>query len=184
MTRIIAGVAGGRRIAVPPKGTRPTSDRVREAMFSSLDARLDWSEVTVLDLYAGSGALGLEARSRGAREVILVERGPAACRVISGNITHLGLGHVRLLQADVESLVSRAAVACELVLVDPPYDDPAAHVVSLLKSLHEAGWIAQDADVVVERRARDADSPLPEGWFTSRKAYGETCLWYGQAQRG
>ena len=182
MTRIIAGVAGGRRIAVPPKGTRPTSDRVREAMFSSLDSRVDWSQVTALDLYAGSGALGLEARSRGAREVILVERSPAACEVISGNVAQLGLGGVRLLQMDVQSLVSRAPVACTLVLVDPPYDDPAEVVVSELKSLREAGWIAEDAHVVVERSVRDATSPLPEGWFTSRKAYGETCLWYGQAQ--
>lgn len=180
MTRIIAGAAGGRRIAVPPKGTRPTSDRVREALFSSLDSRVVWGQTTVLDLYAGSGALGLEARSRGAREVILVERSASACSVIERNIATLALDGVRLLRCDAASIAARTPTACDVVLVDPPYDDPAEALKELLVELFASGWIAPEATVVVERSSRDADQPLPEAWFTSRKAYGETCLWYGR----
>ena len=182
MTRIIGGAAGGRRISVPPKGTRPTSDRVREALFSSLAARVVWADTTVLDLYAGSGALGLEARGRGAREAILVERNGAACAVIKRNIAALALGGVRLVQCDAAGLVARTATPCNIVLVDPPYDDPADGVSAMLVDLHSAGWIETEAIVVVERSSRDGSHPLPEAWFTSRKAYGETCLWYGRVQ--
>ncbi|MDM7491157.1 RsmD family RNA methyltransferase, partial [Rhodococcus sp. CSLK01-03] len=91
MTRIVAGRAGGRRLKVPPRGTRPTSERVREALFSSLTARMELEGASVLDLYAGSGALGLEALSRGATHALLVESDAQAATVIRRNIGELGL---------------------------------------------------------------------------------------------
>ena len=91
MTRIIGGVAGGRRIAVPPRGTRPTTDRVRESLFNILTARRELTGRTVLDLYAGSGALGLEALSRGAAAALFVESEARTAAVIARNIDALGL---------------------------------------------------------------------------------------------
>lgn len=185
MTRIIAGAAGGRRLRVPPKGTRPTSDRVREALFSALDSDLSahdlaWTQIAVLDLYAGSGALGLEALSRGARSVVLVEKSPVAGSVLRENVASVGLPGARIIPRDVAS-VGAPESAADLVLADPPYDVGAATVREVLEALHVAGWIAAGARVVVERATRDEESPLPEGWLLVRqRAYGETSLWYGR----
>jgi 16S rRNA (guanine966-N2)-methyltransferase len=180
MTRIIAGSAGGRRLVVPPKGTRPTTDRVREALFSRLDARLTWPGLVVLDLYAGSGALGLEALSRGAERVVLVEQHAQACVVIQRNIEAVGIPGATLVHTDVGSLPGRAPICADLVLADPPYEVDSATIRYLLVRLLEAGWLAPDADVVVERPTRDQSNPLPDGWSSAHKAYGETSLWYGQ----
>ena len=189
MTRIIAGRAGGRRLAVPAQGTRPTSDRVREAMFSTINGDLlardrSWSEVRVLDLFAGSGALGLESLSRGAAAAVLVEKARAAAKVLAANVATVGLEGAEVLVADARRLTSSAAVRppATLVLVDPPYDWTAADLRDLLESALANGWIAPEADVVVERPARDRGSPLPEGWVTVRQRdYGDTALWYGRS---
>ena len=111
MTRIIAGSAGGRRLAVPPAGTRPTSDRVREALFSALDSEwrtrgIGWPEVRVLDLYAGSGALGLEALSRGASQAVLVERSRAAAGILRTNVATVDLPGAVVLARDVAQLAT------------------------------------------------------------------------------
>ena len=188
MTRIIAGAAGGRRLAVPPAGTRPTSDRVREALFSALDSEwrargTAWPAVGVLDLYAGSGALGLEALSRGAAQAVLVERSRSAARVLQANVATVDCPGAVVLVRDVGQLASTPPPGgpAELVLADPPYDVPAAEVARLLAGLLDAGWIAADAVVVVERPTRDAASPLPDGWEqTRRRSYGDTVLWYGR----
>ncbi|WP_067692720.1 RsmD family RNA methyltransferase [Nocardia jejuensis] len=111
MTRIIAGSAGGRRLRVPPEGTRPTSDRVREALFNLLGARMDFDEARVLDLYAGSGALGLEALSRGASRALLVESDRKAAQVIRGNIGDLGLDGAELRTNTVGAVLGRASVS-------------------------------------------------------------------------
>lgn len=189
MTRIIAGRAGGRRLAVPPTGTRPTSDRVREALFSALDsewraAGVTWNQVPVLDLYAGSGALGLEALSRGAPEVVLVEKARPAARVLSSNVAAVGCPGARVLVRDARQLplTPPAGAPARLVLVDPPYEVAAADIRRLLADLRDAGWIADDAVIVVERPGRDGDSPLPPDWVeVRRRAYGDTALWYGRA---
>lgn len=179
--RIIAGRAGGRRIAVPPTHTRPTSDRVRESMFSALDARWEWEGLRVLDLYAGSGALGLEAASRGATDVLLVERDPAVFAVLSRNVETLALPGVRVLRSDVAAAAGRPAdAAFDLVLCDPPYDLPAADVRAVLSDLARNGWVAMDGEAVVERSARDRESPWPDEWRGDRhRTIGETALWYG-----
>ena len=171
MTRIIAGSAGGRRLVVPPKGTRPTTDRVREALFSRLDARLTWPGLVVLDLYAGSGALGLEALSRGAEKVVLVEQHAQACSVIERNIEAVGIPGATLFHADVVALPGRTPVRADLVLADPPYDVDSTAIRDLLERLLTAGWLAPDADVVVERPTRDQSDPLPVGWSSACLLY-------------
>jgi 16S rRNA (guanine966-N2)-methyltransferase len=188
MTRIIAGRAGGRRLAVPAQGTRPTSDRVREALFSALDSQLaaddrSWSDLRVLDLFAGSGALGLEALSRGARSALFVERSKPAAKVLQANVRALGLPGAEVSVADVRRLLASAAPAApaDLVLVDPPYEWEAADLRSLLADAVRNAWVTADAQIVVERPSRDEQSPLPEGWTTWRhRQYGDTALWYGR----
>src|SRR6201987_1279913 len=106
VTRIIGGVAGGRRIAVPPRGTRPTTDRVRESLFNVVTARRDIEGMSVLDLYAGSGALGLEALSRGAASALFVESDPRPAAVIARNIVELGLPGATLRRGSVAAVVA------------------------------------------------------------------------------
>lgn len=189
MTRIIAGQARGRRLAVPPKGTRPTSDRVREALFSSLGHEFasGWAGVRVLDLYAGSGALGLEAASRGASHVLLVERAPAAVEVIGRNMSAVGVPGVEVLASDVARAASGPAPGgggFDLVLLDPPYELPSADVVEVLATLLAQGWIAAGAVVVVERSASSGALLWPVGIDALRdRRYGDTALWLGQAAR-
>lgn len=182
--RIIGGVAGGRRISVPTRGTRPTSDRVRESMFSSLESALGgWSGLRVLDLYAGSGALGLECLSRGASHAAFVERDRTTARVVQANADLLGLPGAQVACADVEAWVARPAdSAYDVVFLDPPYAIPTQAVTSILKALGDHGWLADGAVAVVERDARDTDAPWPaEGWEELRRRdFGDTALWYGR----
>lgn len=187
MTRIIAGRAGGRRLVVPSAGTRPTSDRVREALFSSLDSDLvasgrSWPDIRVLDLFAGSGALGLEALSRGAASVLLVEVSRPAAKALRANVAAVDLAGATVLVGDARRLLATPCPGgpASLVLVDPPYAWSADDLQGLLRDGTEAGWIAAGADVVVERPARDVDSPLPLEWeMRRRRDYGDTALWYG-----
>lgn len=189
MTRVIGGAARGRRLQVPGRGTRPTSDRVRESLFSSLDSALiaagsRWSDVTVLDLYAGSGAVGLEALSRGARAAVLVERARGALPVLRANVSVVGLPGAHVVAADVDRLASQAPPtgSANVVFVDAPYDVASSVLRARLDALLSAGWIAPDAVVVVERSARDEDSPLPPAWIEDRRrVFGDTVLWYGRS---
>jgi 16S rRNA (guanine966-N2)-methyltransferase len=172
MARIIGGVAGGRRIAVPPSGTRPTSDRVREALFSALEARGAIEDAEVLDLYAGSGALGIEALSRGASTAVLVERDPRACAVIQANIAVAGVRGALVRRAAVLTYLRRTPGPVDLVLVDPPYADPVDDVVALLPR-----WTRSGALVVVERDARSPAPAWPDGLEPEEtRTYGETTL--------
>lgn len=180
MTRIIAGSAGGRRIAVPAAGTRPTSDRVRESLFASLDSALAregraWEGLRVADLFAGSGALGLEAASRGAGEVSLVERGRAALAVLRRNVDDLALPGTHVIAADALGWCSRATGPFDLVLADPPYDLDAEVLADALASLP----LAPGAIVVVERRS-GGRCPMPGRWAPNERRYGDTALWYGR----
>src|ERR1700733_15418728 len=123
MARVIGGVARGRRIAVPPRGTRPTTDRVRESLFNILTARLDLTGLAVLDLYAGSGSLGLEALSRGATSALFVESDQRTAAVIARNIETLGLPGATLRRGVVASVLAGGASSpVDLVLADPPYE--------------------------------------------------------------
>src|SRR5688500_11847002 len=167
MKRVIAGTAGGRRLAVPPgRDTRPTSDRAREGLFSTVLALLGPLDgLRVADLYAGSGAVGLEALSRGAAHALLVESHPRAFKVIRQNVQALGLPGARPCADKVERLVRhKPDEPYDLIFADPPYALDDAAVTGLLESLRDHGWAAPDALVVVERASRGAALRWPEGY--------------------
>lgn len=186
MTRIVAGRAKGRRLAVPGTGTRPTSDRAREALFSALEsALLDRGGLVgtrFLDLYAGSGAVGLEALSRGAREVLLVEADRAAAQVLRRNIDTVDLDGATVQVAAVEQLVrSTAGTQYDVAFLDPPYVTADDDVVDVLASLARRHWLAADALVVVERASRGPGLAWPVGFDGLRsRRYGEATLWFGR----
>lgn len=180
MTRIIAGTAGGRRLAVPPRGTRPTSDRVREALFSALEHDPGLGGAAVLDLCAGSGALGLEALSRGAGHALLVESDRRAAGVLRRNVADLGLPGAEVRAAPAAAVLGAPAPrAYDVVLVDPPYDVPDAEVAGWLAAAAAHGWLADGAVVVVERRSGAAFPwPVPLEAVRERR-YGDTVLHVG-----
>jgi 16S rRNA (guanine966-N2)-methyltransferase len=180
VTRIISGLAGGRRIHTPPgSGTRPTSDRVREALFSRLEHLDAVHHAKVLDLYAGSGALGLEAASRGATSVLLVESDWAAVAVIRKNITDLALPGVDIGERALLSGPPSERARCDLVLVDPPYDVTEEALGDALTLLVTHGWLSPDALVVVERSARSPEPRWPLGLDgAGERRYGETKMWF------
>lgn len=184
MTRIIAGSLGGRRLQVPPAGTRPTSERVREALFSALENDPGLDGVDVLDLCAGSGALGIEALSRGARHALFVESDRRAAATLRRNLTDLGLagvGEVRTATA-AAVLGKPADRPYRLVLADPPYDVPVAEITGWLVDADRHGWLDSEATVVVERprERRGPGFAFPEGITGTReRRYGDTVLHVG-----
>lgn len=186
MTRIIGGAYAGRRLAVPDGGARPTTDRVREALFNTLQHRLGtWEQVRVLDLFAGSGGLGLEALSRGAAHVTFVERDRAALGVLRRNIEALGASPSCLLVAGDALRWLPEAATFDVVLADPPYSVPAADIAGQLARLTAARALSRDCLVVVERSSRDSASPWPSDWSAEdHRKYGETTLWYGAPEEG
>jgi 16S rRNA (guanine966-N2)-methyltransferase len=189
VARVIAGEAGGRRIAVPGgRDTRPTSDRAREGLFASLSSIAGpLTGKRVLDLYAGSGAVGLEALSRGAEHVLLVESGAPALRVIRANVAALGLAGAEVVADRVERLLARGPAAdgarrYDIVFADPPYALPDQDVTEMLRALEDNGWLALNAVVVVERATRSGPSSWPDGYLPDRaRRYGEATFWYGLA---
>jgi 16S rRNA (guanine966-N2)-methyltransferase len=182
MTRIVAGVAGGRRLAVPPKGTRPTSERVREALFGALEHVLDLDGARVLDLYAGSGALGFEALSRGAAAVLFVESDRRAVEVLRRNATAVGLPGAAVRPGPVRSVLDAEADAgYDVVLADPPYGLPDAELTAVLAALAGHGWLAPDALLLVERSVRDAVPEWPAGVAPLRvRRYGDTAVHWAE----
>ncbi len=185
MTRIIGGSAGGRRISTPRgANTRPTSDRVREALVSAIES---WcgslSGLRFLDLYAGSGAVGLEAWSRGAGVVTLVEQDRRTASLIAGNARDLGFSRAQVVATPVATALLRPPSApYDVVFLDPPYAHPSSSVVADLASMRDHNWLVPGAMVIVERGSRAAEPHWPEGFAGSReKKYGETMLWYVHA---
>lgn len=180
MTRIIAGRHGGRLLRVPAGSrTRPTSDRVREALFSALQARGVLDAARVLDLYAGSGALGLEALSRGASDALFVEADRQAARVITANLAALGETGGRVRAQPVQAVLGGSSDPMDLVLLDPPYDLGEEDLAADVQALLTRGWLAPDALVIVERSSRSPEPAWPEGLsMVARKRYGETTLWF------
>ncbi|MFH9009867.1 16S rRNA (guanine(966)-N(2))-methyltransferase RsmD [Streptomyces sp. NPDC017943] len=187
MTRVIAGAAGGRRLAVPPgTGTRPTSDRAREGLFSTwqslLGGPLDGERV--LDLYAGSGAVGLEALSRGAGHTLLVEADARAVRTVRENVKNLGLPGAEVRSGKAEQIIRAAPPAepYDLVFLDPPYAVTDDDLREILLTLRSEGWLAAEALVTVERSTRGGEFRWPEGFAPLRaRRYGEGTFWYGRA---
>lgn len=165
--------------------TRPTADRAREGLFSALDALLGGlHDARFLDLYAGSGAVGLEALSRGAAHALLVESDPRAARVITANLAALDLAGGELLVGRVEQLVGRrpARPAYDVVFADPPYATADDELRTVVRRAHQAGWLTPEAVVVVERPARGGVWQWPDEIVGERsRRYGEATLWYGLA---
>jgi 16S rRNA (guanine966-N2)-methyltransferase len=182
MTRIVAGAYGGRRIAAPPgRDTRPTSDRVREALFGALGP-LDGARF--LDLYAGSGAIGLEAASRGASHVLLVEADARAARAARDNVALLGA--TRLVTMAVTRVGQALAVGppgagYDVVFADPPYAVGEQEITEMLAALVDRGWLAPGAELVIERSRRSPEPTWVPGVTAERsRRYGDTVLWYGR----
>ena len=163
MSRIISGEARGRTIKVPPEDTRPTSDRAREGLFSSLQVRFGFAGQKVLDLFAGSGALGLEAASRGADEVVLVESNADAVEIIRHNMKVVGHPHVTVEQAKVSAYVPRAPKEhFTMVLADPPYDLADEDIAEMVQAL--VPLLADEAAVVIERHRDSPETAWPKGF--------------------
>jgi 16S rRNA (guanine966-N2)-methyltransferase len=185
VTRIVAGVHGGRRLATPDgRGTRPTADRVREALFSTIDTLVDLDGARFADLYAGSGAVGLEAASRGAAHVLLVESDAGAARTARANIAALGVrAVVTLTTARVEQVVAAPPdEAYDVIFADPPYPLTDDALTRVFADIAGHGWLAPDALVVIERATRSPEPVWPVGVAALRgRRYGETTLWYGRA---
>ncbi len=187
MTRIIAGSARGRRLIVPKNGTRPTADRVRESLFSSLGSQLgSWQGLAILDLFAGSGAFGLEAISRGAASVVLVESDREAAETCRRNAKTVGADSAEVVQADVSMwLVADATGAFDVVFADPPYvlsDDQADAIAGALVAY---SWLAPEAIVAFERPRSAGQISWPDGFADiTNKIFGDTeiqrAVWYGQ----
>jgi 16S rRNA (guanine966-N2)-methyltransferase len=187
MTRIIAGSAGSLSLAVPRSGTRPTSDRVREAVFSALEARDAIEGAAVLDLYAGSGAFGLEAASRGAAEVVLVERAKSAADVCRRNADAVRRAirgrpvRLRVAMRSVAGYLESTTGPFDLVFIDPPYELDERALATDLALL--APLLSPHAVIVVERSARSPEPAWPDGIAPERRRdYGDTTLWWAGAQ--
>ncbi len=178
VTKIVAGTARGRKIKVPPEGTRPTSAKVREAIFSKLD---HWGAVRgakVLDLFAGSGALGIEAVSRGASSADFVDRSRVATQIVRQNLTHLKMNSKGTVTTrGALSFLMHHSGPWDLVFIDPPYSWPDADLTEVLETL--AGKLSPDALVVIERDARSSPLVVPEPLeVEERKDWGETAAWF------
>lgn len=184
MTRIIAGRAGSLTLDVPDAGTRPTSDRVRESLFGSLESADLLRGATVLDLYAGSGALALEAVSRGASAADLVEKSPRAATVAQRNAARVAkaIGRdaaIRVHRVAADAFLSTGASTWDLVFIDPPYD---LGELELAVTLGKVASRLSDAGVIViERASRSPEPSLPDELAMSRsRKYGDTTLWWAE----
>jgi 16S rRNA (guanine966-N2)-methyltransferase len=186
VTRIVAGRVGGRRLVVP-KGelTRPTSDRVREAMFGALDARGLVAGATVLDLYCGSGALGLEAISRGAASAVLVDASREAVHAARQNVSTLELQRVTVVLSSVlRYLTAQAPVRASLVFADPPYATGQDELAEVLAAVMDKGWLAPGGRLLVERDARSIEPVWPAGVLRDDvRRYGDTAIWHARTDR-
>jgi 16S rRNA (guanine966-N2)-methyltransferase len=188
VARVIAGEAGGRRLTVPGgRETRPTSDRAREGLFATVASIVGpLAGARVLDLYAGSGAVGLEALSRGAGHVLLVESQARAGRVIAANIEALGLPGAQVIIDRVERVLARGPEGgrYDIAFADPPYALPGEEVSAMLAALADRAWLAPGALVIVERATRSGPVRWPAGYAEDRaRRYGDATFWYGLADQ-
>jgi 16S rRNA (guanine966-N2)-methyltransferase len=183
MTRIIGGDFRGRSIKVPDAETRPTSSRVREAIFSSVEHAVSGlDDLRVLDLFAGSGAFGIESISRGATEAVLIEKDLRAADTLHTNIAGLGIKNAKVVIADVLAEVAQTSSrgAFDVVFIDPPYAFEDQQVNALLVQLAQNGWLEEYALLVVERGSRSVVRWPESVEELRKKVYGDTTIWYGQ----
>jgi 16S rRNA (guanine966-N2)-methyltransferase len=176
--RVIAGSAKGVRLAPVPAGVRPVSDRAREGLFSSIAT--DVAGARVLDLFAGTGALGIEALSRGAERAVFVERNRGALRALRENLERTRMGsRAEVVAADVTRFVTgkrNSEPAFGLVLADPPYEGDAERVNGVLRALAD-GWLEAGAAVVLTRRSGSSMPVIPVHWLLAKRLeYGDTAV--------
>lgn len=183
MTRIVGGRLAGRRLVTSSgAATRPTSEKVRAAIGNALQAAGAIDGAAVLDLYAGSGALGFELVSRGADRLVLVEKSRRAQAAIRANLDAVGNPGMTLYPGDAASFALSAGEPFDIVVADPPYAEPADNVIDVLMRLLTAGRLAPGADIVIERSVRDGEFPWPDPLTADRtKRYGDTIVCYGHA---
>ena len=178
MTRIIAGLASQTALQVPQSGTRPTSERVREAVFAALEARDAIRDARVLDLFAGTGALGLEAASREAASVVLVESAKRAAAIAqrnAGAVAARGAVRASVIPQRAERWLAETEAEFDLVFIDPPYDLPRETLATVLELL--APRLDTEAVVLLEQSKRAGDPPLPATLETLRsKRYGDSVV--------
>ncbi len=181
--RIVAGLAKGRRLAAPAPATRPTSDRIREALFNTLASRLRLDGARVLDLYAGTGAVGLEALSRGAAEAVLVESNRPALTVLKRNVELVGLPGATVVPHSVNSFLRDAPdETFDLVFADPPYSLDSGGTLAVLIGVGDR-WLSPDGLVVIERDVRSGSpgfDSISSITLAHEARYGDTVLWYGR----
>lgn len=186
MTRIIGGIAGSRQLTSPAKATRPTSDRIRESIFNRLASRDRLAGARVLDLYAGTGALALEAISRGAISALLVEKDGKAAAVCNQNAVLIQKALekegffdpvTKVAHKAVSSFLSTDTGEYDLVFIDPPYDVSNAEVIENLEALLPK--LAKEAIVMVERSSRSEPLEIPAGLeLDEEKSYGDTAIYW------
>ncbi|MBR4414612.1 MAG: 16S rRNA (guanine(966)-N(2))-methyltransferase RsmD [Aeriscardovia sp.] len=190
--RIIAGRLKNLILEVPKNGTRPTTDRTKEAIFSHLEAEdILHDDATVLDLFAGSGALGFEALSRGARHVTFVDAASGAISCLRKTISGARKNHswdpssmdIRLVKTKAQTFAQKLTVATEphysIVFLDPPYAFTDTEFDDLLQQITLSGALTDDCLIISERSSRSADPCAPDGWKTDMvRAYGETTIYY------
>ena len=188
--RIIAGVAKGRTLSTVSGATKPTSDRAREGLFSSLTSEFgDFLGLHVLDLFAGSGAVGLEALSRGATLVHGVENESDAIKTITTNSEIVSkarpTGKFHLYSMSVQRFVSDPAHdQYHLVYIDPPYDLPSSQLEEILRLLAQGNFLKSDAFIAVERRAKGGQFTWPQSYEPVRERnYGQATIYYANAAR-
>lgn len=183
MTRIVGGRYSGRRLTTPAGGaTRPTAEKVRAAIANSLQASGAAAGAAVLDLFAGSGALGLELLSRGAASLVAVDKNRSALVALRANVHALGVQQVTIREDDVLSFAVTAGERFDIVVADPPYDLPDTDLSDILTALVNSGRLAPGADIVLERSARAGEFAWPSPLVGRRsKRYGDTMISYGVA---
>jgi 16S rRNA (guanine966-N2)-methyltransferase len=183
MNRIVGGTLGGRRLHVPASGTRPTSERAREGLFNTLESTIELPGSRFLDLFAGSGAVGLEALSRGADAAVFVESDRRAAATVADNARRLGVSGASVHGCTVESYLAGAGAdpPFDVAFADPPYSLPAAALERLLAGVAAERWLRPGSLVVLERASRSGPPPWPAGIeAVKQRRYGEGTLWYGR----
>jgi 16S rRNA (guanine966-N2)-methyltransferase len=183
MTRIIGGDFRGRSIKVPDAEIRPTSSRVREAIFSSVEHAVSGlDDLRVLDLFSGSGAFGIESISRGAAESVLIEKDLRAADSLHTNIANFGIKNAKVVIADVFIEVAQKSGrgTFDVVFIDPPYAVEDEQVDALIANLVENDWLNEYALIVVERGSRSQVLWPQQVEELRKKVYGDTSIWYGQ----
>ena len=177
--RVIAGSAKGRVLVRVPAGVRPVSDKAREGLFSSLGARVDGARV--LDLYAGTGALGIEALSRGAREAVFVDRSPPSVAAVRANLDRTGFRDAgRVIRAEVGRYVERVGTeeaGFDLVFLDPPYETSGDAVGAVLAGMAAGSVLAEGATVALSRDSRSSNDVIPVDWAVAKRlSYGDSVI--------